>query len=133
MDIALCVFDFQDLTVQYSGANNSVYIVRKNGNLEICKPDKMPIGIHENYTHPFKSSTIKVEKGDMVYMFSDGYADQFGGVYDQKFRYKQLQNLILSLHLKKMAEQYEVFERTMDEWMGYRDQIDDMLIIGIRV
>jgi len=133
MDISLCVFNFSDMTVQYAGANNSVYIVRKDGTMEILKPDKMPIGIHENYTRSFKNCDVKYEKGDMFYMFSDGYADQFGGPDDQKFRYKRFQNLCIEMHKKSMAEQFEGFERTMDEWIGYRDQIDDMLIIGVRI
>jgi serine phosphatase RsbU (regulator of sigma subunit) len=132
MDISLSVFDFNEKTIQYAGANNPVYIVRSNGGLEICSPDRMPIGIHEHYNRPFKNQVLKLEKGDMVYMFSDGYADQFGGPNDQKFRYKNLQTLCSNLHNKTMPEQYDGFERTMDEWIGYRDQVDDMLLIGIR-
>jgi serine phosphatase RsbU (regulator of sigma subunit) len=132
MDISLSIFDFNENTIQYAGANNPVYIVRSDEGLEICSPDRMPIGIHEHYNRPFKNQVLKFEKGDMVYMFSDGYADQFGGPNDQKFRYKNLQNLCTILHNKTMAEQYEGFERTMDEWIGYRDQVDDMLLIGIR-
>ncbi len=132
MDISLSVFDFKENTIQYAGANNPVYIVRTDGKLEICSPDRMPIGIHEHYNRPFKNNFVNLEKGDMVYMFSDGYADQFGGPNDQKFRYKNLQTLCSILHNKTMAEQYEGFERTMDEWIGYRDQVDDMLLIGIR-
>lgn len=133
MDISLCIFDFQEMELQYAGANNQVYLVKNDGNLQIFAPDKMPIGIHANFNQPFQNLDIKLGKGDMVYMFSDGYADQFGGINDQKFRNKRLQNLCLSLHNKNMAEQYDGFERTMDEWIGYRDQIDDMIIIGIRM
>jgi serine phosphatase RsbU (regulator of sigma subunit) len=133
MDIALCIFDFNDMTLQYAGANNPVYIVKPDDSIEICSPDKMPIGIHENFNRPFQNTDVKIEKNDMVYMFSDGYADQFGGPLDQKFRYKRLQNLCVDLHNKTMKEQYEGFERTMDEWIGYRDQIDDMLLIGVRI
>jgi len=133
MDISLCVFDFDHNKLSYAGANNAVYLVRKNGTLEILNPDRMPIGIHENFTRSFGNQEKNIEKGDMIYMFSDGYADQFGGPGDQKFRYKRFQNLCVELHDKPMNQQYERFERTMDEWIGHRDQIDDMLIIGLRI
>jgi sigma-B regulation protein RsbU (phosphoserine phosphatase) len=133
MDISLCIFDFNEMTLQYAGANNATYIVRNDGSLQICLADRMPIGIHEHSTKPFTNHVIPIQKGDMVYMFSDGYADQFGGPLDQKFRYKRLQSLCIDLHTKAMPEQYEGFERTMDEWIGYRDQIDDIIIIGVKV
>jgi phosphoserine phosphatase RsbU/P len=133
MDISLCIFDFDNMKIQYAGANNSTYVIRKNGEIEILSPDKMPIGIHVNYTRSFKNRELNIEKGDMVYMFTDGFPDQFGGPEDQKFRYKRFQQLCQSLHDKTMDQQFEGFERTMDEWMGYRDQVDDMLIIGIRI
>jgi len=133
MDISLCIFDFQQMEVQYAGANNSIMQVKKNKELLVYSPDKMPIGIHENYDKPFKNQLIKLEKGDMIYMYTDGYADQFGGPLDQKFRNKRLQRLCLEASGLSMAEQYQLFERTIDEWIGYRDQIDDMLVIGIRV
>lgn len=133
MDISLCVFDFQKKILQYAGANNPTYIVRNESSLIICSPDRMPIGIHENFTKPFKNHNIELFEGDMVYMFSDGYADQFGGEHDQKFRYKKLQQLCSDVHKLSMKKQYDVFESTMDEWIGYRDQVDDMLLIGIRI
>jgi phosphoserine phosphatase RsbU/P len=133
MDISLSIFDTNELKMQYAGANNHSYLVRKDGTLQILSPDKMPIGIHENFNKPFQNHIIELEKGDMIYMFSDGYADQFGGERDQKFRNKRLHSLCTSVHAKTMNEQYDSFERTMDEWIGYRDQVDDMLIIGIRI
>jgi phosphoserine phosphatase RsbU/P len=133
MDISLCIFDFTEMKVQYAGANNATYVVRKNSELQILSADRMPIGIHEHYNRSFNNKELNVEKGDMIYLFSDGYADQFGGPEDQKFRYKRLQNLCVENHAKSMNEQYDAFERTMDEWIGYRDQVDDMLIIGIRI
>jgi serine phosphatase RsbU (regulator of sigma subunit) len=133
MDISLCIFDYQDMTLQYAGANNPAYLVRKDGYLQIFNADRMPIGIHANSSKPFASQFSKISHGDTIYMFSDGYADQFGGELDQKFRYKRLQNLCVDIHEKPMKEQYEIFERTMDEWIGYRDQVDDMVLIGIRI
>jgi sigma-B regulation protein RsbU (phosphoserine phosphatase) len=133
MDISLCIFDFEEMTLQYAGANNPVYIVRNDGNLQICSADRMPIGIHEHSTKPFTNNDLLISKGDMVYMFSDGYADQFGGPHDQKFRYKRLQALCVEMFHKSMPEQYDGFERNMDEWIGYRDQIDDIIVIGVKI
>lgn len=133
MDISLCIFDFDEMSLQYSGANNATYIVKKDGTLVICAPDHMPIGIHEHYNTSFKVINHNMEKGDMIYMFTDGYADQFGGEHDQKFRYRRLQQLCIENYNKPLCDQYEIFESTMDAWIGYRDQIDDMLVLGIRV
>ena len=133
MDISLRIFDFHQMEVQYAGANNSIMQIKKNKELFLFSPDKMPIGIHENYDKPFKNQFIKLEKGDMIYMYTDGYADQFGGPFDQKFRNKRLQQLCVDASGLSMGEQYQLFESTMDEWIGYRDQIDDILVIGIRV
>ncbi len=133
MDISLCILDFKEMTIQYAGANNPSYLIRKDGSFHIFNADRMPIGIHVNYSRPFSNQFSNISEGDMIYMFSDGYADQFGGEFDQKFRYKKLQSLCMELHNKSMAEQYETFERTMDEWIGYRDQVDDMTIIGIGI
>jgi serine phosphatase RsbU (regulator of sigma subunit) len=133
MDISLCVINDKKKTIQYAGANNPIYLVRNNGILQILSPDKMPIGIHKNYSLSFKNVDVPVSKGDMIYMFTDGYPDQFGGLEDQKFRYKRLKNLCVSIHDKPLSEQYVIIEKTMDEWIGHRDQIDDMLIIGIRM
>lgn len=133
MDISLCVFDFENLTLQYAGANNPSLLVRTDKKIEICPADRMPIGIHDKSQLPFTNHTYKVSKGDMVYMFSDGYADQFGGPHDQKFRPKRLQNLCAELRDKSMKEQYDGFDRAMDEWIDYRDQVDDILLIGIRI
>lgn len=133
MDISLCVFDFEKMELQYAGANNATYIVKNNSELNICNPDRMPIGIHEFSKKSFTNQIVPIEKGDMIYMFSDGYADQFGGPNDQKFRYKRFQQLCVELHKLPMQQQFDGFERNMDEWIGYRDQIDDIIIIGIKV
>ncbi|HTA81769.1 MAG TPA: SpoIIE family protein phosphatase, partial [Bacteroidia bacterium] len=81
----------------------------------------------------FSLQTISIKKGDMIYMFTDGYADQFGGPKGKKFKYKQLQDLIVSISQKPMKEQKKILEQTIEEWKGGLEQIDDILIIGIRV
>jgi len=132
MDVALCIIDEEKKVFKYAGANNPVY--RANGNgLDIFKADRMPIGIHINFTTPFTSQSIRYNQGDMLYMFSDGYADQFGGPDNKKFRYKQFQDLLFSIHESPMADQNEKLYRTFINWKGDEEQVDDILIVGIRL
>ena len=93
----------------------------------------MPIGIHMNFDKPFTNQDIPLQKGDMIYMFTDGYADQFGGPKNKKFRYKQFQELLLEIHNKPLNKQNEVLSRTIVDWMGDNEQIDDILILGFKV
>jgi serine phosphatase RsbU (regulator of sigma subunit) len=132
MDISLAIIDCNGQYLQYAGANNPAYLVRTSGELVIIPADRMPIGIHDNCEIPFTNHNITFERGDMLYLFSDGYADQFGGPHDQKFRTKRFQELCKNIYHLPTAEQRVIFERTIDEWMGYRDQVDDISIIGIR-
>jgi serine phosphatase RsbU (regulator of sigma subunit) len=132
MDISLAIIDFENLELQFAGANTPAYLINNN-NLTILPPDKMPIGIHELSNKPFKNQNLSLSKGNMLYLFSDGYIDQFGGPNDQKFRSKNFQELCLSASNLKASEQYKIFENTIDEWMGFRDQIDDITVIGIRI
>lgn len=132
MDISLAIIDFNGQYFQYAGANNPAYLVRTSGELVIIPADRMPIGIHDNCETPFTNHNLTFFRGDMLYLFSDGYADQFGGPHDQKFRTKRFQELCKSIYHLPTAQQRFIFERTIDEWMGYRDQVDDISIIGIR-
>ncbi|NMC41373.1 MAG: SpoIIE family protein phosphatase [Bacteroidales bacterium] len=132
MDISLCIIDLESLKLDYAGANNPLYIVR-DGQL-IKKPaDKMPIGIHVTDFTPFNNHTDYLKKGDMLYLFTDGYADQFGGPKGKKFMYRPLQNLLLKIHDRPAAEQKEELIRTFEEWMNGYEQVDDVLIAGIRI
>jgi phosphoserine phosphatase RsbU/P len=132
MDITLIIFDEDKKQLQFAGANNPLYIIR-NGELFIHKGDRMPIGIHMNFDKPFTNQDIPLQKGDMIYMFTDGYADQFGGPKNKKFRYKQFQELLLEIHNKPLNKQNEVLSRTIVDWMGDNEQIDDILILGFKV
>lgn len=132
MDITLIIFDENKKQMQFAGANNPLYIIR-NGELFIYKGDRMPIGIHLNFDKPFTNQDIQLQKGDMIYMFSDGYADQFGGPKNKKFRYKQFQQLLLKIHNEPLSKQNEVLSRTIVDWMGDNEQIDDILILGFKV
>lgn len=132
MDLALCVIDMKGRKVQYSGAYNPLYLIRNN-ELSEYKPDKMPIGIHKEKKEPFNNTIIDVEIGDALYMFSDGYVDQFGGPRQKKFMSKNFKDLLIEIHAKPMKEQKEILDRTIEEWMGRVEQIDDILVMGLRI
>jgi ligand-binding sensor domain-containing protein/serine phosphatase RsbU (regulator of sigma subunit) len=131
MDIAMCVYDRETMELQYAGAFNSLYIVNNNEFGEI-KADRMPIGISEK-RDPFKNNVIKLQKGDVFYMFSDGYVDQFHYETNQKFKSKRFQEMLKTNSEKKMTEQKVVVENQIIEWIGTGEQIDDIMVVGIRI
>jgi tetratricopeptide (TPR) repeat protein len=132
MDMALCVIDTSAMKIQFSGAYNPLYIIRNNELLEF-KPDKMPIGIHRERSDPFSNHDIDIEIGDALYMFSDGYVDQFGGARQKKFLTKNFKELLLRINKKPMKEQRDILDNTIQEWMGSVEQIDDILVLGLRI
>ena len=132
MDTVLCRYNLQKMELEYTAANNSFYIVRK-GELLTYKPDKMPVGKHIGEEKPFTRKIIPLEKGDCIYTFSDGYVDQFGGTKGKKFKSKQLKELILANCHKPMKMQNEILNKTIEQWKGNSDQVDDILVIGIRI
>ncbi|MCG8702083.1 MAG: response regulator, partial [Bacteroidales bacterium] len=131
MDISLCVFNLEEDTVQYSGANNPLLIIR-NGELIKYKADKMPVSYHQKLKVPFTSTTISLEKNDCIYMFSDGYIDQFGGMRGNKFLIKRFRELLLKNFGLSMNKQKEALVENMDDWMHNTTQLDDMLVLGLR-
>ncbi|MBQ21039.1 MAG: hypothetical protein CMD31_09815 [Flavobacteriales bacterium] len=144
MDIALCSLKLSEksefsesyATLQYAGANNSLYIISKNtaGENELIeiKPDKQPIGKVDAPT-PFTTHSISLKKGDTIYVFTDGYADQFGGEKGKKMMYKPFKNLLLSIQDKNMSEQKKILEKHFKEWKGGLEQVDDVCILGVRI
>ena len=132
MDLALCVIDMKAKKIQYSGAYNPLYLIRNNELIEY-KPDKMPIGIHREKKEAFTNRLIDVEIGDALYMFSDGYVDQFGGPRQKKFMSKSFKELLLQINSKPMEEQREILNTTIEDWMGQVEQIDDILVMGMRI
>jgi serine phosphatase RsbU (regulator of sigma subunit) len=93
----------------------------------------MPVGMHYGEQTPFSINTLGLRKGDIVYTFTDGYADQFGGPKGKKFKYKALKEVLLSIQTKSMEEQKEILHSTFEKWKGNLEQVDDVLIIGVRV
>lgn len=132
MDVVVCSFDEDMRSVEFAGANNPLYLVRNN-ELLITKGDKQPVGYFIGGHKPFNNHKIKLEAGDHLYMFTDGYQDQFGGEYDRKFMVRNFKKLIVEINQKSLQEQKEQLVNTMENWMVRTKQIDDMLIMGIRV
>ena len=133
MDIALCVFNREKNRLLFSSANRYLYQIR-DGELTETKGDHFNIGgiMHED-VRKYTLHEMELKKGDVFYIFSDGVSDQFGGEKAKKFGYRRLKDLLIELHTKPMSEQKNLFEKQMMEWMGENNQIDDFLLIGIRV
>lgn len=132
MDIALCIVDPTNKTLQYAGANNPLYLLRGENLLEY-KSDRVPIGMHINKQESFTNHLIHFESNDSIYLFSDGFADQFGGPKNKKFRYKQLRRLITNIQKESMQNQKKVIEKTFVNWKGNYFQVDDVLVMGIKL
>ncbi|NOQ26609.1 MAG: SpoIIE family protein phosphatase [Bacteroidales bacterium] len=132
LDIALCIIDNDNRKLQYAGANNPLYLLREK-ELTETKGDRMPVGIHINFNKPFTNHIIDLESNDQVYLFSDGYADQFGGPMGKKFRYKQFKELLISINHEPMNIQKEILNNVHDKWRGTLEQIDDILVFGIKI
>lgn len=130
MDISVCVFDKKSKMMEFSGGNNSILILRNNEIIEL-KADKMPVAIYY-IMDPFTLNQVELESGDNIYMFSDGYIDQFGGELGKKFMKKPFKRLLIEISSKSMKEQGEILERTLDEWMKNYSQVDDISVIGIK-
>jgi len=129
MDIALCSLEGNIL--KYAGAHNPLLIIRK-GELIETKADKQPIGKSDN-PKPYTTHEFEVVKGDSIYIFSDGYVDQFGGQKGKKFKVRAFRDLLLSIQEKSMEEQKMIIDDTFETWRGNLEQIDDVCVIGVRV
>ena len=131
MDMALCVYNSQTRELQYAGAHNPLYQIRKRVLTEI-KADKMPVGVNAIEEESFTNHTIQLKPGDTVYIFSDGYADQFGGPRDKKFKYGPMKELLIGISDRPMEEQKHELDRVIESWKGDELQVDDILLFGIR-
>jgi len=131
MDISLCSINTVTNEIEWSGAYNSLWYLH-NGQIHEAAPDKQPIGKTDN-PKPFSTHKLKVNKGDILYLFTDGYADQFGGAKGKKFKYKQMQEKLLAISQQPMAEQKQTLLNVIEEWQGNLEQTDDICVIGIKV
>jgi len=133
MDLALCSFDKKNKILQYAGAYNPLYLIR-DGEVIQVKADKFAIGGYfENSAKKYTNHTIQLEEGDYVYIFSDGYADQFGGLKGKKFMYKRFRDHLVALKGKKMEDQKTYLDAALEDWKGPLEQIDDILVVGIHI
>ena len=147
MDLSICCLDLESNMVEFSGANNPLYILRTSSNdpdnlpisitengynlLEI-KADKMAIGGAEN-SKKYRTRQVQLQKGDTIYLFSDGYADQFGGPKSKKFMYKKFKALLASVQEQSMDEQKDILHKTISDWRGNLDQVDDICVMGVKI
>ncbi|MFZ5940484.1 MAG: SpoIIE family protein phosphatase [Bacteroidota bacterium] len=131
MDIVVVSISLDVKAVHFAGAKNPLYLVRQDQLLEI-KGDSFPVAISDRML-PFSEHRFELGKGDLIYLFSDGFADQFGGQKEKKFKYKRFRDLLYSLKDLPMSEQRALVEKAFDEWKGEIEQIDDVLVIGIRL
>ncbi|MDF1576302.1 MAG: SpoIIE family protein phosphatase [Bacteroidales bacterium] len=131
IDISLCVFHPRTGELQFSGANNPLYHIRNRVLTEI-KADKMPVGIDAIEENSFTNHVLQLKTGDIVYLFSDGYPDQFGGPENKKFKYGPFRELLIGISDRDMEEQKKELDIVMKKWKGDEPQVDDILIIGIR-
>jgi serine phosphatase RsbU (regulator of sigma subunit) len=131
MDISLCRINMNKMELQWAGANNPLWLIQNNILNEI-KANKQPIGKTDRPL-PFSTHMIKIERNDHIYLFTDGYADQFGGSKGKKFKYKQFQEQLFSTSGKKPEEQMNILDSKIEQWRGNLEQVDDILVIGIRI
>ncbi|MBA2610702.1 MAG: SpoIIE family protein phosphatase [Bacteroidetes bacterium] len=133
MDIALCAFDIKNKKLYFAGANNPCWIVRDNAIIEI-KGDKQPISASNDMVkNNFTNHELDLKENDCIYLFTDGYADQFGGPKAKKFKYKQLQEKLIAVNSLPLSEQKQKLLNAFKDWKGNLEQVDDVLIIGIKV
>ena len=131
MDLALCILDTTNKTLEYAGAKCPLYLFGDD-KLKIIKPDRYSIGNSSN-TKEYTNHTVKLEEFECLYIFSDGYPDQFGGPSDKKYTYKKFRELLSSHHKLPMEKQKEILSGQMTEWMNGNEQTDDITILGIKL
>ena len=131
MDISLCCINTKTNAIQWSGAYNSLWYIQ-NGEIYEVAADKQPIGKIDK-PQPFHTHSLHLQKGDALYLLTDGYADQFGGPKGKKFKYKHLQDVLLANAAKSLEEQKNILQNTLEEWKGNLEQVDDILVIGIKI
>lgn len=130
MDMVMLIYDRSTRELEFSGANNPLYIIRNSKMIEY-KGNNMPVAYYDNMTD-FTRHTIQLKQGDRVYLFTDGFPDQFGGPEGKKFKYKPFKDLLLEMHDRPMEDQEKILRMIFDEWKGDLEQIDDVLVMGLR-
>lgn len=133
MDMGLCCVDYKKMELQFAGAFNPLYLIRNNELIQY-KADKFPIGFRiDGDIQNFTNHIIPLEKGDTFYIFSDGYADQFGGPKGKKFMTGNFRELLIQTSKLPIEKQKEFLEATIEKWKGSLEQVDDILVVGVTV
>jgi len=132
MDISLCRWNKLHNEIEFSGANNPLCIVR-NGTCIEFTPDKMPVGSYSGNEKPFTAQKFKLEKDDMIYVFSDGYADQFGGEKGKKYKISSMKKKLIEISRLEPGQQKSELEQEFNAWKGNFEQLDDICVIGVKV
>jgi len=132
MDCALCVIDYEKNMLDYAGANNPLIIIRNDEIIEY-EADRMPIGVHLIKEEPYTNHKIDLQTNDMLYMYSDGYYDQFGGEKGRKLFTRNFKGYLMDIHKLPVDEQKTKLEKMFDEWKGSQRQIDDVIVVGLRI
>lgn len=132
MDLSLCIIDSKSGTLDFAGAMNPIYLIR-DGNLMKIEADKMPIGLFLTPSMPFKDKIVDLRKDDALYLFTDGYTDQFGGPDKRRFMIRPFQDLLVNIQSKPMNIQKEILDKTFENWKSDSDQVDDVLVVGLRI
>ncbi len=131
MDMALCVYDDKENKLQFAGAFNSLYLFR-DGELTEYKADRMPVSVHQKAGNPFTTQDIKIYEKDIIYLFSDGFADQFGGEQGKKYMYRRFREFISSINHLGMKEQKQLLEKEFMDWKRDYPQVDDVIVLGVK-
>ena len=132
MDIALCVIDKKNKLLEFAGAFRPLYFIRDN-KIEEIKGDRFSVGLLEDgESNIIQKTTIKLKKDDIFYIFSDGYADQFGGAEGKKYKYRRYRHLLLTIHKLPLEQQRTYLDRSFEDWKGKHEQVDDVLIVGFK-
>lgn len=132
MEMALCVIDLRENKLQFSGASRPLYLIRENEFFEL-KGDSMPLGIYPDEENSFTSKRMEVKKGDLIYLYTDGYVDQIGGPLRKTLRSEHLKDILRDIHQQPMQEQKRLLEKIFEDWKGDIEQVDDVLVVGIRL
>jgi len=132
MDISLCILELKTNILQFAGARNPIYFIRNNILTEI-PADRIDIGSHSLEIQEFTNHELKCEEGDQLYLFTDGFADQFGGIDRKKYKYQKFKDFLLSIHNETMDNQKVLLDREIETWRGNFQQIDDILVMGIKI